>query len=210
MFLTICILDSPITIPIPNLADSLQRQPLVTQVLNDNDEIVTTDLQEENMQIINKLYLETIAKGIREWEEEQIEVLDNLRQQCPLAGGEAVYKARSLYARLYPGQWLYDDESICAVNDMAWRQAQITVSANPFVKTYPNPATDNITFEWGNLGGEEANIQVYDAKGALILSHLHTADAQKWQCNIKTWSKGIYACTISTATHTVTTKFIVE
>ncbi|MCB0849673.1 MAG: hypothetical protein KDC20_07975, partial [Bacteroidetes bacterium] len=48
--------------------------------------------------MINEIYLSTVAKDVLEFTNDQIQDLYAIASQCPLAGGQAVYRARSLYA----------------------------------------------------------------------------------------------------------------
>jgi hypothetical protein len=51
-----------------------------------------------NEKLVNEIYLNTIAKGLSEFTLEQKNDLQYIANQCPLAGGDAVYSARSLYS----------------------------------------------------------------------------------------------------------------
>lgn len=106
---------------------------------------------------------------------------------------------------LYPNYHLGAlPDNPCPIYAVATDEPQLS-----FVKTYPNPATDNITFEWGNLIGTIVTISIYDATGRLILSENVPAEKGQWECNVKMWSKGVYAYTL-TADVIYTGKCIVE
>lgn len=57
-----------------------------------------TNLPEENEQIVNDIYLETVALGNQNFTTRQIEILYDIAHQCPEIGGTSVYRARSIYA----------------------------------------------------------------------------------------------------------------
>lgn len=63
----------------------------------ENETIFTSKDIEQNIKIVNEIYLSTIAKGILNFTDQQKTALQNISLQCPYAGGPGVYQARSLY-----------------------------------------------------------------------------------------------------------------
>jgi hypothetical protein len=59
----------------------------------------------------------------------------------PIAGGPAVYRARSLYFLIDP-EMVYDDELTCIQNGYLYRTSK-NITHNS--KLYPNPASNEIT-----------------------------------------------------------------
>src|ERR1043166_9560854 len=71
-------------------------------LLNLNGIILSSEEIEQNVQIVNDIYLNTFAQGICEFNEDQINYLHDVAIQCPYSGGAAVYKARSMYFKINP------------------------------------------------------------------------------------------------------------
>ncbi|RYE16482.1 MAG: T9SS type A sorting domain-containing protein, partial [Sphingobacteriales bacterium] len=107
-----------------------------------NEALGTGNQIEENERAVNSIYLSTIAKG---------EALDPayapqlylIATQCPMSGGNAVFRARALYSVL-SDTVEYNDRVVCLQQGVVLRKKQ---PAN-LVKVYPNPASDKATIEY--------------------------------------------------------------
>src|SRR5690606_10442037 len=74
------------------------RTAAATTLANTNAALAVTVQIEDNEKKVNEIYLSTVAKDVLEFTNDQIQDLYAIASQCPLAGGQAVYKARALYA----------------------------------------------------------------------------------------------------------------
>lgn len=90
-----------------------------------------------------------------------------LATQCPLIGGPAVYLARPI-VELFDENIIYNDQAVCLSQGVNMKAVNLlknveTISA---VKVYPNPAKDEINFEFGL--NEFINLIIYDSYGKQI------------------------------------------
>ncbi|MCB0581204.1 MAG: hypothetical protein KDD10_18075 [Phaeodactylibacter sp.] len=90
-------------------AIQLYREDFLDQAETDNSAISASEVFEVTEQDVNALFLETVAIGTDTFTETQITALLAIADQCPLAGGDAVFKARSLYSLIDP-LVKYEDE----------------------------------------------------------------------------------------------------
>ena len=74
--------------------------------------------------MINEIYLSTVAKDVLEFTNDQIQDLYAIASQCTLAGGQAVYRARSLYA-LADKNTFFNNFTVCEAAGYAMRKAVI-------------------------------------------------------------------------------------
>jgi hypothetical protein len=70
---------------------------------------------------------------------------------------------------------------------------------------YPNPASDEITFEAVNRGFE---LHIFDSTGSLI-EHRRTADS-RLLLEINTWSDGLYVAILSNGVSHLSIPFVVQ
>ena len=63
-----------------------------------NATVGTSETIEQNEKQVNNVYLSTIAKSIDGFTADQVSALFDIANQCPMVGGNAVYRARALYA----------------------------------------------------------------------------------------------------------------
>ncbi|MFQ5446393.1 MAG: T9SS type A sorting domain-containing protein [Saprospiraceae bacterium] len=151
--------------------DSLM-QPLLAQrmadaaVLVSQNAAVTTDsLFELNEPTVKHIYLNTVALGIAEFDAAQLADLESVAGQCPLTGGSAVFKARSLLAMVQDS--LYDDETLC--QQIGQRSNKnLKNGASPIFTLFPNPAKNEVTVTFSPYTELSRVIVLSDATGREI------------------------------------------
>lgn len=96
----------------------------------------------------------------------EIATLQTVANQCPLAGGDAVYEARALVQHFTGIQ--YDDTQLCQnANDRHNPEQALSSEASNFL-VYPNPASGQLN--WAPFAGNEiCTIRLINALGQLIL-----------------------------------------
>ncbi|MCB0556304.1 MAG: T9SS type A sorting domain-containing protein, partial [Phaeodactylibacter sp.] len=78
------------------------------------------------------------------------------------------------------------------------------------MRVYPNPTTGELSLEFGNFSGEEAELMVYNAFGTLQLSRALVLDSPAYRLNLaeEGLASGSYLITVRTAS-TVVTRMVV-
>lgn len=178
----------------------LSLETLRTQTAEDikgnNATINTAALYESNQKIVNDIYYSTIAKGYGEFRPAQVALLANIANQCPFAGGPAVYQARSLYAAVV--DTLYDDKAICQQVNIAYRPTSTTLteSASQAFKVFPNPAQTDLTVLADNALTEDTQLSLINTLGQVELSvWLNKGTTQK-TISLAAIPNGLYICKI--------------
>lgn len=100
------------------------------------------NLLEQNRKTVDRIYLQTLARGIYTLTQNQRDSLWEIAIQCPAEGGNAVYEARSLYG-LGLGTAAFDDEQLCATEQRHAFSKQNTTQALA-ITLAPNPANDRV------------------------------------------------------------------
>ena len=91
-------------------------------------------------------------------------------QQCPYAGGPAVYQARALLDML-DTLILYDDVAVCQEAGIyRLGKTESFLQNRQYVQVYPNPATDEVFIRVEGVKEEKINLSIFDAQGRLCLS----------------------------------------
>ncbi len=104
-----------------------------------NASIGTSEVIDQTEKAVNEIFLSTVAKDIDDFTSDQASELFDLANQCPLIGGNAVYRARSLYALVDDDQE-FDDPALCLDQGIVIRSVEQTII--PAVMIIPNPASD--------------------------------------------------------------------
>jgi hypothetical protein len=76
------------------------------------------------------------------------------------------------------------------------------------LKFYPNPASDNVTFEIDNTNNSNLILNIYNIIGTLVKSE--TIKQNNRQINIGDLTKGVYMVTVKSKGITETQKLIIQ
>ena len=120
-----------------------------------------------NLKNINESYYTTFAQGNRNFSANQVTLWQQIAEECPVSGGEAVFKARSLYALVNPNI-KYDDHLTCLQEGILYRKSQTNSENNSF-KIFPNPTNNSFTFYFLN-DDPNSELKIYDQFGRGIKS----------------------------------------
>jgi hypothetical protein len=196
-----------------NNNELLQAQ-LLQNAENKNNGIISTETQNLNERHINTIYFKLYRNGIDALNEDDKSELETLAKQCPMVGGTAVYKARSLWAMFEPTM-LYDDIKLCnaiglnknnsgGTNDGLFTQennylqnlqAQQTKeksTINNIFSVYPNPTTSALTIDYQLLSNQQGEFVIYDVLGRLRIKTSLINKNTHSNINTSTLELGIY------------------
>src|SRR5690606_34241710 len=104
-----------------------------------NEAIGTSEVIEYNQKQVTDIYLNTIGKDVDDFTSSQASELLNIANQCPMVGGNAVYRARSLYS-LIDDEVDFDDQLLCLQAGIIVKSLMDNASLN--LQLVPNPARD--------------------------------------------------------------------
>ncbi len=131
-----------------------------------NDTITVFEDFEINEKVVNDLYLAYIAEA----DTTEIDTLEAIAAQCPLLGGNAVYRARALLAMMTGELALYNDSLTCA-STMAFSMPQNHYAGylRAFELTvFPNPVNGEVNIKWKTAPEKQGQIQVTDIYGRQV------------------------------------------
>ena len=131
-----------------------------------NAGIATSELIEANEQTVHDIYLATIGKDVDEFSITQADDLFAIANQCPMLGGNAVFKARSLYWMI-DDSYHFDDQLLCLPHGIIVKSL-----AEPLPNTVsiiPNPTSEEATLVLSGMLEEAGMLVVYDAVGKEVL-----------------------------------------
>ena len=135
-------------------------------VRNNNANVNTSELIETNEKSVNEVYLNTVSKDVDGFTSAQASELFDIANQCPMVGGNAVFKARSLYW-LIDDAYDFDDQLLCLQHGIIVKSmAQQKATAS---KVIPNPAGDQATLVLDQALEAAGAFVVYDAIGTEVM-----------------------------------------
>ncbi|RME09918.1 MAG: T9SS C-terminal target domain-containing protein, partial [Bacteroidetes bacterium] len=176
-------------------------QPVLSQRISDasalasqNSTITADSIFELNERTVKDIYLNTLAVGITEFDETQLAVLESIAGQCPLTGGSAVFKARSLLAIVQDS--VYDDEMLCEqIGERS--ESQMTIEHSGFA-LFPNPAQNKVTVAKPVTMEEDTEIFIFNSLGKLVLRKVFPSEIPSVTLNISALDEGTFIVSIYT------------
>lgn len=150
---------------VPELA-STNKALTAESVRNANAAIGTSEAIEENLKTVTDIHLATNGKDVDNFTPEQATALFAIANQCPMIGGNAVFKARSLYALIDDTQE-FDDVLLCLPHGIVVKS--LHVQPDIVASIIPNPASDEATLVLSREMEGSSTLIMYDAIGAEVL-----------------------------------------
>lgn len=158
-----------------------------------NAAIATGALIEANHKAVNEVYLSTLAKDIAEFTPAQAADLFEVANQCPLTGGNAVFRARAIYS-LIDDDEEYDDAALCLQQGLITKNKPADAPRTCLL--LPNPAKDQATLVLDAALSEPATLLLVNAQGAYVLQVPVPAEQLLTQLKLAGFAPGIYHYTL--------------
>lgn len=141
-----------------------------------NGGVVTSELIEANEKAVNDNYLATVGKDVDAFTSVQTAELFDIANQCPMLGGNAVFKARSLYW-LIDDSYDFDDQLLCLPHGIIVKSL---VEHDPNeLRVVPNPANDEATLVLDRALDEPGVFVVFNAMGAEVMRYTVPIERQR-------------------------------
>lgn len=181
-----------------------ERTPLLVQAQLHNEEVTATAVYEINEQDVNRISLEAmLADG--EYTEAQLSELELIAAQCPLAGGDAVYRARAMLGDAKP----YDDVLLCGY-DSGQALAKPPGTDDIRFSIAPNPARDYLMVELENPSDEDGRLSIFDHTGRQVYKQLLPAEMETVAVLLPGLPSGLYTLVLEQDGHRASPqKFVV-
>ncbi len=196
------------------LGTALLQRDIIQGSLNDsavliNNQIVTTDIISLNEKVINDIEI-SLSSG------DSLSIafitnLFNIAVQCPSAGGQPVYRARSLYSK-FNDTIVYDDFAVCIAQGYN-RSQQSNTAFGSLLHSFiqPNPATDQAELIYSMSKGEGCMFEVQDLTGRIQFSHNLNCAGDKFAFSTSELTNGMYLYTLKESSNMISKgKFIIQ
>lgn len=167
-----------------------------------NQGMAEQNLFESNEKDLNALYLKYLAQGMESLSANELLEIESLASKCPYLDGQAVFKARTLYAMLV-GPKTYNDLEICnnlgiykgGINWYELENSQIgkiQQIGNEHIQVYPIPTTTEVNFKAKSSNLSKAMLKVFDVSGRLIQIKVKRQNEEILQIELGEAPAGLY------------------
>ena len=156
---------------------------------SENNVIETTSTPAENDRLVNAIYLTKWKSDSENIFVDNLITLFDIASQCPQDGGDAVYKARALYAQFYP-ETLFEDTDCEGVEFRRKSNSIKTLTTNFVLK--PNPAKNEVQIQFLNSSEFPGTIRLVSVLGKNIAEFDNPKTNNQLTLDLTTLNSGIY------------------
>ncbi len=154
-----------------------------------NAALGATELTETNAKQVNEVYLATIGREVDDFTPQQTATLYAIANQCPMVGGNAVFRARALYSLIDAAQD-YDDIQLCLQQGIIVKS--LRAPATSALNVVPNPASDEATLVLTEVLDGPGVFVVFDALGAEVVRYAVPAETLRHTLNTAALAPALY------------------
>lgn len=161
-----------------------------------NANIVGDKVYELNEKIVNNIYLATIAKGLLQLTGEQAKLIEDISNQCPIEGGRAVYRARSIYQLVNPNK-IWSDEILCKETSIKQEVHDNKQLSDSFSKNFvlvPNPANELVNLRSLDNQKWVGKIEILSPIGQVVYNANINHATTEQLIDISSLAAGMYYC----------------
>ncbi len=167
--------------------DITQKHKTIEGLIVSNNQIATEGLYDENEKTMNDIIFRTLAIGIDTLDENQTNTIQYIAYQCPMLGGKAVFRARSLFS-------LQDDSVDFETLDLCANPSGRIV-ANPLksisdLSISPNPANQSVIVKLDAKTRQQGQLYIYNSLGNLFLQQMY--ETPSVEINVSAFPNGMY------------------
>lgn len=146
------------------------RAAAASNLLTLNNNLSGTNTYQTNEKTVNEIFLQTVATGNLVFTPVQQTQLTSIANSCPLSGGEAVLRARTLLNLALETPVTYDDGTLCGALRPSEGRSSEVVSGTDQILVYPNPANDQIILDYQINSANDARVLLFNALGQVVRS----------------------------------------
>ena len=173
-----------------------------------NNNLQVDNVMDFNERQINDVFMNTVAANTNSFSEEEFSAIAHVALQCPISGGDAVYRARVLYAMKYPDE-KFDDKDACKVgNKPANRVQKNKTSGDLFV--IPNPANNEFVSNF-HLSDDysSATLTLLNSLGMVVAEQKYDSSNNFVKWNTSDISNGVYILLVTSNNQVLQQKRVV-
>lgn len=164
---------------------------IINNAITINNSVSDIDIFESNQKTLNDVYLSTIALEVYTIDLTQLDLLNEIADQCPYSGGRDVFNARGLL-KLSNDTLHWNDEVICNVSPK-YSELKDSLNSNlQSISLYPNPTTSAAIMKYHLFNAQNCHYEITNPLGERLLSKLLNCDESIENIDLHDFKAGIY------------------
>ncbi len=145
--------------------------------------LACSNIIEHNAKVVYGIYAATWMQGIMEFSASDSATLLNIALQDPSNGGTAVYSARVM---------LDLEIDYYGASSQRLGHETSTPDTQSDLSVYPNPASESVKLEYGVDEGQNAQVEIFDLSGKLVLSQQLVPHQEVYTISTAVLPGGVY------------------
>jgi len=186
-----------------------QQQTSLSPICSMNNSFSTIVKHELFEQQINSVYLNTIAKGILKYTNNQLTILRLIASDCPQEGGYAVHRARGMLSIVEDVGFL-DFDCSSNLGSKPIGQEEKAIIEDLEIVLYPNPTDSELTVESNQVLEGHTTIEVYNSLGQQVQTIRIQERIQSIDIDASLLIDGVYIMRLKNGGNTKTKAFVVS
>jgi hypothetical protein len=156
-----------------------------------NQSITPVVLPEQNYQDVNAIYIDILADSIVD--STQYQTLETIAAQCPVQGGIAVFRARTLLQMLDDNVRTWEDSCDTGSSARLMQDEEDPIAAQAqHILLYPNPNDGNMVLQYTLPEGQQGQFIIYDLMGNIVDTETLAPGTQTQSILMSGLAAGIY------------------
>ena len=168
------------------------QQAALVPIQATNSSFVTPVLHEELEKQVNDIYINTLEKGINDFDNNQLNTLRLIASYCPAEGGPAVHHAQALLSMTNDVDYLNFDCDNTQAKVGQPTEEESSILNEWTIKLFPNPTNAILNIQSNELLLKGSSIIIYNSIGQLIQQQTLDKELQFLQISTNELIDGIY------------------
>jgi hypothetical protein len=117
--------------------------------------------------------------------------LFSIANQCPLSGGEAVFKARAM-VRLANDSLDWDDDQLCTQPELRKESEQLQAFGGEHALLFPNPTKGRLVVKFSKALTADMQISIRNIHGQRMANYTLLKGIDTFEMDVSSFSDGVY------------------
>ncbi len=168
-----------------------QKSTTAQSILANNNALNSNLAIELNEKWLNSIQLNLFINNSYHLSSAQAAQVLAIAEQCPVAGGNAVYRARGLYAAYHPDYVFANDSLLCAGLSGRSHESKSSANVEKAFRLSPNPSNGMLRIECPSVDKPEGTMIAIIGMDGRVVHQERITNNQAW-INLSHIPKGIY------------------
>ncbi len=167
-----------------------ERNVRINELLTSNLNLPGNEIFQENERAVNAVLLQAYLSQNWSFDSESRAIINGVASQCPLSGGRAVYRARSLQSYYQRPDW--GNDNCLTIGERSEHNVSQRLLKPDIFDIFPVPATDRLMVKFGSQRADGFVLRIFDTQGILRVIQKVAPGVTECTVDLSTCPAGLY------------------